>query len=134
MGSERREELPRSPHLFYRASEFALRRCVGDAVGDEINRREDKRDHTPGAEQQVFGLEVPELGTDAGFAKIGFEPARLPQEQHSNVPFELDVRSLAHISAELAAADGARIIEWSRGGHRILPLESVTIVKQLTGS
>src|SRR5215475_121804 len=103
-----------APPLFYRAAQCPLRGGVGDRVRDEINGSENERNHAPRTEEKILGLEVPELFVDTGLAHLRFEPARLAQNQHSNISFEFDASGLTHASTELAAADGVCVIE--RGG------------------
>src|SRR5215831_4057786 len=102
--------------LFYRAAQCTLRGGVGDRVRDQINGCEDERNHAPRTEEKILGLEVPELFVDTGLAHLRFEPARLAQNQHSNISFEFDASGLTHASTELAAADGICVIERS-GTH-----------------
>src|SRR5215831_1095322 len=105
------------PGLFYRAREFTPCRIVRDGVRDEVDGREDQRNHAPRTEQQVLALKVPKLRRDAGLAEIGFEPPRLTENHHADISLELDVGDLTHTSTELAAAYRVHVVKRSRAGH-----------------
>lgn len=97
--------------LFDGVAEFARGCDVADGVGDEIDGRDDERNHAPGSEEQAFTLELPVFLAEAGFAHGALELEGLAGNEHTDVAMKGNLAGLAHAAADLAAADGMAIVD-----------------------